>query len=181
MSPCEGGGDPGVSFPISSRFQPHSAPLVCVGEEGGTHACLPGIEVPWWLPLFARVRVAAQMCASVKGAPSREGPQEPWLGLSLPRPPQAVEGKAGTGGLGGTCAAGHLCHICVCASSSTCPMSPCVCSSEQERERFRTLPVPRLKSEHLQNRKPGSSSHTSIPPQPVFPLFFLSPATRARF
>lgn len=95
------------------------------------------------------------------------------------RPQQVTKGNAGRSRVSQSrrTYTGHLPHPRV--GPAPCPVSLCVCWSERASEReIPNPPVLPLKSEHLQNRKPRSSSH----PSPAsLPSFFLPPATRARF
>lgn len=52
VPPAKGGGNPGVSFPISSHFQPRSAP-----PPRGTRAHWPGRRAPWHSPPLIRIQV----------------------------------------------------------------------------------------------------------------------------
>lgn len=153
-----------MSIPISPRFLPHSTPP----SRGRVCACQAWRPVP----LLTRVRLQVCLCGFNPCAKGSElGGSWGACSASPHRPPQAVEGNAGKGrpepasrGSPRTpnlesCARGHLCHICVCARPAPCPMSRLVCSSEKDFEPL----VPRLKSEHLQNRKPGSSFQPSTP------------------
>lgn len=187
--PAQGGGDPGVSsFPISSRFLPHSAPplgeggRVCVcqvcrypGRSHCLHAC----------PRAGLVRVASQTHAPrAPGAgrvPASQAQPLPSAPTGCKRNRRAGRASASVPDphLGGLCPWAP-CHIHVCV---LCP--PCVCAqvSKREREKFRTLPSLNLKSQQTSktgNRGLLPTLHPPLP-QPVFPLFFLPPATRARF
>ena len=113
VSPAKGGGNPGVSFPISSHFQPRPAPPpgghVRIGQGGG-------------LPGGPHRSHASRYPVCPRGFnlslhPSLAG------SASLQRPPQAKTGNAGKGRRepasrdpppGSACLRAPVSHPCVC-------------------------------------------------------------------
>lgn len=142
VSPAKGGGNPGVSFPISSHFQPRPAPPpgghVRIGQGGG-------------LPGGPHRSHASRYPVCPRGFnlslhPSLAG------SASLQRPPQAKTGNAGKGRRepasrdpppGSACLRAPVSHpcvcVCVCVYPSPCPMSLCMCSSEKDFKSLQSL------------------------------------------
>ena len=177
VSPAKGGGNPGVSFPISSHIQPRSAPPpgghVRIGQGGG-------------LPGGPHRSHASRYPVCPRGFnlslhPSLAG------SASLQRPPQAKTGNAGKGRRepasrdpppGSACLRAPVSHPCVCVC--VCIPLRVLCLSVCARVRKiskASSPSTEIRAPPKQNRDLPS---TPFPSQSS-PLFFLPPATRARF
>lgn len=170
-----------MSFPISSHFL-HTPP-----PHRGTRALLPGMRASWLSPLLTRLRVpglSVWLHGSLRGGRSEPaGPCE-LRSASPHRPPQAEKGNAREGRrepacrdpqLGALRPRAAVSHPCVRVPLRV--LCPSVCARMRTRDCEASSPSTEIRAPPKQE----TGVFLPPPPQPVFPLFFLPPATHARF
>lgn len=179
MSPAKGGVNLVCCFPFlpTSRYTPLSPPPgdMCVfARDGGTlivptaRVCLGTRLVFVALPIQAGRALRAGRVLGDHAQPRNTAPN---------RPQEETEWVAGASVAGPPI--GHLPHPC--APVQLLVLCPCVCARVSKRESERDFKPCRPSTAVRAPPKQETWVFLPPPPQPVFPLFFLPPATRARF